>query len=127
MRQQEAHPDRWFRQTFYDLIDLSRLRLAELIKVPVSSLVLVENASSAVNSLLRTYPFRAGDKILRLSTAYSMVSDTVKWLGNAAGVEEVGTFAFNFSITLTGKKEYMYSYLNLFSLYHCKCILILPA
>ena len=49
----------------------------------------MENASDAVNSLLRSCSFKRGDKILRLSTAYSMVIDTIAWMGRMIGVEDV--------------------------------------
>ena len=87
--QQEAHPDHFFRKSIYYLVERSRRRLANLVNAPVSDLVLVENASDAVNSLLRSYPFKHGDKILRLSTAYSMVVDTIAWMSRTVGVEDV--------------------------------------
>ena len=87
--QQEAHPDRFFRITSYSLIDRSRKKLAALINAPLSEVVLVENASDAVNSILRSYPFQQGDKILRLQTAYSMVTETIQWLGRTKGVVDV--------------------------------------
>jgi len=47
---QEAHLDKWFRDTYYKLIDISRNQLANVTRADVGNLVLVENASSAVNS-----------------------------------------------------------------------------
>jgi selenocysteine lyase/cysteine desulfurase len=50
----------------------------------------VENASAAVNSLLRSFPgLTKGDKIVRFSTAYSMVIDTIDYLRETIGIEEV--------------------------------------
>jgi hypothetical protein len=89
MALQEAHPDRWFRKTYYELIDKSRERLAAFVNSPLKDLVLVENASSAVNSVLRSHPFQPGDAILRLNTAYSMVIDTVRWMSRTIGVDDV--------------------------------------
>ena len=54
----EAHPDRWFRETYYGLIDKSRESISSLINGDVSDIVLVENVSSAVNSILRSFPFQ---------------------------------------------------------------------
>lgn len=89
MALQEAHPDRWFRKTYYEFIAASRARLAALVNAPLEDLVLIENASAAVNSVLRSYPFCAGEGILRLNTAYSMVIDTVRWMVRTIGIEDV--------------------------------------
>ena len=54
----------------------------------VDDLVLVENASTAINSLLRC-KLSKGDKIMRLSTAYNMCIETFSWLGCEQVVVEV--------------------------------------
>jgi len=54
LQQQESHPDRWFRETYYKLIDSSRECISKLVHAHCDDLVLVENASSAVNSVLRS-------------------------------------------------------------------------
>eukprot|EP01035_Chromulina_nebulosa_P018313 gene18313-23999_t len=77
---QESNPDKWFRETIYTLSENSRVKLAELVNADVNDLVLVENASSAVNSILRTLNLQKGDKVLYLSTAYGMVIDTLKYI-----------------------------------------------
>ena len=66
----ELYPDKWFRKTYYDKIDIARQEIAGLIKADVRDIVLVENASSAVNAILRSMGLKAGDKVLRFSTAY---------------------------------------------------------
>ena len=52
-------------------------------------LELVENASAAVNSLLRSHQLKKGDRILRLSTAYGMVVHTLNWLVSTVGIEVI--------------------------------------
>lgn len=78
--QQESEPDKWFRDSYYKLIDISREKLAKVIRANNEDLVLVENASSAVNSILRSLNMNAGEKVLILSTAYGMVIETLNWL-----------------------------------------------
>ena len=56
--EQEAHPDHWFRSTLYKRIHEARQSIAELVHAPLEDVVLVENASLAVNSLLRSYGFK---------------------------------------------------------------------
>ena len=56
--EQESHPDTWFRVSYYDYVDTSRKMLASLINAIVDDIVLVENASAAVNSVLRSLGFK---------------------------------------------------------------------
>ena len=53
-RLQESRPDEWFRHTYYKLIDESRLAIANLINAQCEDVVLVENASTAVNAIFRS-------------------------------------------------------------------------
>lgn len=88
LEEQESHPDRWFRGIYFKYVEESRRTLANLINAKnVDDVVLVENASSAVNSVLRSMRFNAGDKILVLSTSYQMVLDTLQWLVGEFQVE----------------------------------------
>lgn len=49
--EQESCPDMWFRESYYQYIDKSRIEVSRLINANVDDAVLIENASSAVNSL----------------------------------------------------------------------------
>ena len=85
--EQEKHPDLWFRQWYYEHIDLSRSVLGDFINADKNDIVLVENASSAINCVLRSNTFKKGDKILVLQTAYNMVLETLLWLSNTIDIE----------------------------------------
>jgi len=87
--EEEAQPDTWFRKRYYELLGASRAKIARYIKANESDVVLVENASSAVNSVLRSMNFQRGDKVLRLSTAYGMVVHTLDYLVETAGIEVI--------------------------------------
>eukprot|EP01035_Chromulina_nebulosa_P028091 gene28091-37023_t len=87
--QQESFPDTWFRQTYYEYINTARESIAQLINANQDDVVLVENASSAVNSILRSLGLKSGDKVLRLSTAYGMVINTLDWLVQTIGIEVI--------------------------------------
>jgi isopenicillin-N epimerase len=76
----EARPDRWFRETIYTLSKESRTRVASMIEASVDDVVLVENASTAINAILRGR-LQKGDKVLRFSNTYNMCIETFKWLG----------------------------------------------
>jgi hercynylcysteine S-oxide lyase len=60
--EQEGSSEIWFRKTYYDYIDESRKQVAKLIKANVDEVVLVENASYAINSILRSWPFKVSRK-----------------------------------------------------------------
>merc|ERR1711933_51059 len=76
----EQRPDKWFRETIYELQKDARSLVAAMINANnVDDVVLVENASTAINSLLRC-KLSKGDKVMRLSTAYNMCTETFIWL-----------------------------------------------
>jgi len=83
---EETHLDHWFRNHMYDKIWDSRRTIASLVNGPIEDIVLVENASTAVNSILRSLQFSKGDGVLILSSAYSMVKHTIDWLSDSYGI-----------------------------------------
>jgi selenocysteine lyase/cysteine desulfurase len=85
----ESHPDRWFRKLYYEKVEHSRSLVAELVRAHVQDVVLVENASSAVNSILRSLGLKRSDCVLRLSTAYGMVIETLKWMEETMGIQQI--------------------------------------
>lgn len=86
---QEARPDKWFRETYFKHVDRAREAIANLVHAQSEDIVLLENASSAINSILRTIGLQKGDKVLRLSNAYPMVIHTLNWLVSTVGIEVV--------------------------------------
>ena len=84
-QQCEARPDRWFRQDYFTCVDAARSMLATYINAPSSDdLVMVENASGAVNAVMRSMNWEAGGVILYLSSAYAMVKNTANWLAQSS-------------------------------------------
>lgn len=57
MRRQELCPEQWFRKGYQCDINLARNSVASLIRAELEDVVLVENASYAINGLLRSFPF----------------------------------------------------------------------
>ncbi|KAG7344919.1 isopenicillin-N epimerase [Nitzschia inconspicua] len=88
-RQQEQQPDPFLRKHYKQLWNETRVRIAQSWKVPYQQLVLVESASTAVNSILRSVEWKSGDVILYFSTAYGMVKNTAQWLKWQYGLEIV--------------------------------------
>ena len=102
--QQEQQPDVWFRRQYRLLINETRSKVAAYVGLSSSSsslassedenqdadgLVLVESASTAVNSILRSFPFGAGDILVMFSVAYPMVKFTAQWLADQYQVQVV--------------------------------------
>jgi len=85
----EEHLDKWFRVTYYKYQDQAREAVASLINAQVEDVVLVENASTAINAILRSLPWKKGDKVLVLSTVYSMVTNVLQWYVVTYGIEIV--------------------------------------
>lgn len=67
----------------------SREALASFLNVPVDEVVLVPNASTAVNVVLRSLRFEKGDVILHFSTVYSAVQKMVEYLRETTEVGSV--------------------------------------
>jgi len=82
----EAYPDIWFREQYRAIIEKIRLQLSTYVNADEGGLVLVENASSGVNSVLRALKLQQGDTILYLSTAYAMVVNTLSYLNQRDGI-----------------------------------------
>eukprot|EP00518_Triparma_eleuthera_P010005 CAMPEP_0182479306 /NCGR_PEP_ID=MMETSP1319-20130603/33945_1 /TAXON_ID=172717 /ORGANISM="Bolidomonas pacifica, Strain RCC208" /LENGTH=421 /DNA_ID=CAMNT_0024680723 /DNA_START=190 /DNA_END=1455 /DNA_ORIENTATION=- len=87
VRQQEARPDVWFRSTYKKLMQTTRDKLAKQAGLSSSdNLVLLENASAAVNAIFRSLALNPGDIFIYLSSAYGMVKHTAAWLNVSEGI-----------------------------------------
>jgi selenocysteine lyase/cysteine desulfurase len=73
----EANPDGYFRYEVPRRLDGAREAVASLVNVPADEVVLVPNATTGVNTVLRNLRFGEGEKIVYLSTAYGACEKTV--------------------------------------------------
>lgn len=73
-RQCDARPDLWWRRTADPLILEARQSVATLLDVDVDECVLVPNATSGLNHVIRNIHWKAGDVIVANSTTYDSVS-----------------------------------------------------
>jgi hercynylcysteine S-oxide lyase len=76
-RRIDAQPDGFLRYELPELIDKSRSAVAQLINAGVDNVVLVPNASTGVNTVLRNLLYEKGDKIVYLGTTYSACEKAV--------------------------------------------------
>ncbi|TQV99585.1 aminotransferase family protein [Cordyceps javanica] len=84
--QSEARPDTWIRYTYLDLLRASRSALAPLLGVQAGEVVLVPNATTGVNTVLRNLIFEEGDVVLTFSTIYGACNKTIESLSESCPV-----------------------------------------
>jgi selenocysteine lyase/cysteine desulfurase len=99
----ESKPDPWYRGGYQNVTRAIREVLADYINANSSDVVLTENTSTAVNSLLRSFPFQQGDNVLLLSTAYDMVQNT---LGYVAKVQNLSVVVANVSFPINDNSAF---------------------
>lgn len=66
----ESHPDRWNRLESKPILQENLNRIGELIQCDSSDLAFAANASNGVNTVLRSFPFQEGDKIICVSRKF---------------------------------------------------------
>lgn len=76
----EARPDTFIRCTYPKLLRESRSAVAPLLGADVGEVVLVPNATTGVNTVLRNIPFLPGDVILYFSSIYGGCENTIQSL-----------------------------------------------
>ncbi|PNS16999.1 hypothetical protein CAC42_4963 [Sphaceloma murrayae] len=76
----EAQPDVFIRYTYPPLLSRSRQVIADYLHCPKSSLVLVPNATTALNTILRNLIYQPNDVAIYFSTIYSSIQKTLLYL-----------------------------------------------
>ena len=76
----EGNPDAFLRYDLPRLVELSRLAIASYVHVPLDELVLIPNATTGINTVLRNLKYSQGDRILYFSTIYGACEKTIEHL-----------------------------------------------
>ncbi|CUM66132.1 uncharacterized protein PRCAT00003789001 [Priceomyces carsonii] len=63
--------------------------LGDFFNCDYRNLAIVENATTGVNTVLRSFPFKKGDKVIFASTVYGSCGNVVKFLEKRYGIEAV--------------------------------------
>ncbi|KAJ4462383.1 putative Hercynylcysteine sulfoxide lyase [Paratrimastix pyriformis] len=87
----ESKPDMWFRSTYrLNLLEVMD-RVAQYVNAPktLGSVVVVENATAAINSVFRGIQFHEGERILHFSVAYPMVKNVIRYVKEREGAVPV--------------------------------------
>jgi selenocysteine lyase/cysteine desulfurase len=85
----EAAPDRFIRYEYPPLLDESRAAIAQLLMVPTDEVVLVANATMAVNAVLRNLQFKQDDLIVYLDPIYGACEKTISFITETTPAESV--------------------------------------
>jgi isopenicillin-N epimerase len=78
--QLEQEPLRFVMRELEPLLDIARVALADFVKADPADLVFVPNATTGVNSVLRSLTFAAGDELLTTSHAYNACRNALEFV-----------------------------------------------
>jgi isopenicillin-N epimerase len=87
--QLEEDPVNFFGRKWEQLIDNARSKLAAFINADVQDLVFVPNATTGVNSVLRSLNFSSADEILTTNHEYNACRNALDFITNRTGVRVV--------------------------------------
>jgi isopenicillin-N epimerase len=87
--QLEQQPLRFVMREFEPLLDTARAALAEFVHVDPADLVFVSNATTGVNSVLRSLTFKPDDELLTTSHAYNACRNALEFVAQRWGAKIV--------------------------------------
>lgn len=87
--QLERQPVRFFARELEGLLDRARVELAAFLDAEPQNLVFVANATTAVNSVLRSLSLGAGDELLTTDHAYHACKNALDYVAHRAGARVV--------------------------------------
>jgi len=91
----ERHPVQFLVRELDELLDAARAALSTLCGADPADLVFVQNATSGVNTVLRSLPLRPGDELLVTDHAYNACRNALDFVAAQAGaVVVVATIPF---------------------------------
>jgi len=89
LRHDFLYPDKFVRFELFQHYARALKLLGEFLHCSYQDLAIVDNATTAVNTVLRSYPFKPGDKIVYHSTIYEACLNTLRFLQERSQVELV--------------------------------------
>ena len=85
----EKEPVQFFEELMPDILVKSRTALAEFLACDANDLAFVSNATSGVNTILRSLQFEKGDEILVPNHAYQACRNTIDFVASRWGAKVV--------------------------------------
>lgn len=84
----EARPDTFIRYEYRtNLLDKSRRAVADYLQAPLETCVLVPNATTGIDTVLRNLVYRPGDVIICFATVYDAFANTLQHLSETTSVK----------------------------------------
>jgi isopenicillin-N epimerase len=87
--QLERQPLRFFMREFEELLDTARSQLAVFVGADAAELVFVPNATTGVNSVLRSLTFNPGDEFLTTNLEYNACRNALDFIASRTGAKVV--------------------------------------
>ncbi len=83
----EQQPVRFFRLELEELLDSARIKLAHFLGANPDDLAFIPNATTGVNTILRSLPFNSGDEILVTNHGYNACRNAVEFVAQRTGAK----------------------------------------
>lgn len=84
----EVNPDRWFRIEVQIEMENLRKKLSKYVNCDADDIVILENASAGVNSILKSLKLKSNETILYYNVAYGMVKLTLQYVSTEIFTQE---------------------------------------
>ena len=88
-QQMEAEPVRFFERELPELLVAARVALARFVGAAADDLAFVPNATTAMNAVLRSFPFAAGDEVLITDHEYNASKNIAEYAAGERGARVV--------------------------------------
>lgn len=104
------YPDKYMKQEQKEKYVQSLQALSKVLNCDYHNLAIVDNATTGINTILRSYPFAKGDSIVMQSTVYGACGNTVRFLKDRYDID-FHVVEINYPIT---DKEILTKFENVF-------------
>lgn len=89
IKQKHSFPNRYLRYELFDISRECRKQISKVVDADYHDVVFTPNATTAVNAVLRSYPWKRGDKIAYFSTIYGACLNTLRFIDTMIGLQLV--------------------------------------
>jgi isopenicillin-N epimerase len=76
----EENPCQWFNVELFPLVAHSTRALAKFVGAKPQELAFARNSTTAINAILRSFPFQSGDALLCMNFTYNAIKKTMQYL-----------------------------------------------
>ncbi|RPD59984.1 PLP-dependent transferase [Lentinus tigrinus ALCF2SS1-7] len=97
----ESCPDIFHRLQYFEKLNKSRELLAKFVHADTDEVVLVGNATAALNTVLRNFEWREGDVIVLASTTYASAANTTRYLADRSEQPRPTIYTIEYEFPLT--------------------------